>query len=320
MVMKEDENQEGEGRSDSPGDQGVTGLGALLQEEREKKGLSLEDMEKKTRLRPHVLAAIEAEKWEKLPQPVFVRGFIRSYAEALGIGRVRIAELCNKAFPKEEAPPKELDFSRTHRKRTFLYLILAIIVVGGLAYLLQGGQSPEKGPQLGVPEEPLVAESESISPDLNTKPGTSKAKEEKEKDLAQGSGSTTTAEADSTIGPMIPVEAEDSGDEKAGITQKEKKAAVVSESAPPALLELKGVVYERTWIKICIDDEEAEEYIFQRGSQPQWRGKKGFRVIIGNAAGISFEFNGQEHKNLGQIGQVVKLAFPEDFVSRYCED
>lgn len=320
MVKREDENQEGEERSDSQGDQGVTGLGALLREERERKGLSLEDMEIKTRLRPHVLAAIEAEKWDLLPQAVFVRGFIRSYAEALGIGRVKVAELCNKAFPKEEAPPKELDSNRSHRKRTFLYLILAIIIVGGLAYLLQGGQAPQKEAQLRVPEEPSAVEAEGKSPDLNEKKGASLSEEEEKKDSAQGSGSMGNAEADLKVGALNPVETGEGGDEKEMIAQKEKKPALEPESAPPVLLELKGVVYERTWIKICIDDEEAEEYIFQRGSQPQWRGKKGFRVIIGNAAGISFEFNGREYKNLGQIGQVIKLAFPENFVSRYCED
>lgn len=320
MVKKEEENQEGEGRSDSPGDPGVTGLGALLLEEREKKGLSLEDMEKKTRLRPHVLAAIEAEDWDKLPQPVFVRGFIRSYAVALGLEKAKVAELCNRVFPKEEGPPKQLVSSRTQRKRTFLYLILAFIVVGGLAYLLQGGQSSEKVTQFNVPEEQPLTEKKGTSPEVNGKKVASIPEEEKGKEIFQGTDPVSTPESSPTVGPEDPVEAGESGNLRETTVEKEKTAAVDAESVPPPILELKGEVYERTWIKICIDDGESKEYIFQRGSQPQWQGKKGFRVIIGNAAGMSFEFNGIEHADLGQVGQVVKLAFPEDFVSRYCED
>jgi cytoskeleton protein RodZ len=320
MGKKEEENQEGEGRSDSSGDPSVTGLGALLLEEREKKGLSLEDMEKKTRLRPHVLAAIEAEEWDKLPQPVFVRGFIRSYAKALGLERAKVAEFCNKVFPIEEGPPKHLVTSRTQRKRTFLYLILAFIVVGGLAYLLQGGQSSDRGTQFHAPEEPPLTEKKRTSPEVNGNQVASIQDEERGMEITQGSDKVSAPESSPTIGPENSVEAEKGEDLKETTIEEEKTAAVEVEGVPPAILVLKGEVYERTWIKICIDDEEAKEYIFQRGSQPQWQGKKGFRVILGNAAGMSFEFNGTEHADLGKVGQVVKLAFPENFVSRHCED
>lgn len=319
MVKLEGENQESEERSESPGEQGVTGLGAFLQEEREKKGLSLEDMEAKTRLRPHVLAAIEAEKWDTLPQPVFVRGFIRSYGKALGLDKAKVGELCNLAFPKKEDPPSQLDIGRTHRKRTFLYLILGLIVVGGLAYLLQNGQSSEKGTPLSLSEEQPMAVSEYKSPEANREEVGSTTKGEKRNESSQESALVSTTE-DDTVGPVNPVEVEGRDDEKETTIQGENNFPQESESGPPSLFELKGLVSERTWIKICIDDEVAEEYIFQPGSQPSWQGKKGFRVVIGNAAGISFEFNGIEHKNLGKVGQVVKLAFPENFVSLYCED
>ena len=320
MAKSEEENQEGEERSDSPGDRGATGLGALLQEVREKKGLSLEDMETKTRLRPHVLAALEAENWEALPEPVFVRGFIRSYAKALGMERAKVAELCNRVFPKDEGPPKHLVSNRTNRTRTFLYLILALIVVGGLAYLLQSGLFSEKGAPIGVSEEQTVPESQEASPAVNEERVTASPSEEERKETSQEPAPVTTTESGRAVGSQIPVEAGEEGDQKETTNEVERKAAGLPESVPPPLLELKGVVHERTWIKICIDDEQAKEYIFQRGSHPQWQGRKGFRVVIGNAAGISFEFNGKKIRNLGKVGQVVKLAFPEDFVSQHCED
>ena len=76
----------------------------------------------------------------------------------------------------------------------------------------------------------------------------------------------------------------------------------------------------RTWIKICVDDQGPKEYIFQPGSRPQWKAKEGFYVIIGNAAGIEFDFNGKILEDIGNLGQVVKLRLPEDFKAAGCEN
>jgi hypothetical protein len=83
---------------------------------------------------------------------------------------------------------------------------------------------------------------------------------------------------------------------------------------------LKAVVEGRTWIRITVDDEEPREYIFQPGSRPQWKAKKGFDLVIGNAAGIEFEFDGQSMENLGELGQVVRLKLPEGYEGPVRED
>jgi hypothetical protein len=85
-------------------------------------------------------------------------------------------------------------------------------------------------------------------------------------------------------------------------------------------LVLRGTVKARTWMKIHVDDQEPKEYIFEPGSVPQWKAKKGFNVLVGNAAGIEFSFNGKEIGNLGKFGQVVRLRLPEDFKVEISED
>ena len=78
-------------------------------------------------------------------------------------------------------------------------------------------------------------------------------------------------------------------------------------------LVLTGIVHLRTWIRIYIDDEAPKEYILQPGSRPQWKAEKGFYVLLGNAAGMDFEFDGKDIKELGELGQVVSLRLPEGF-------
>jgi flagellar biosynthesis protein FlhG len=57
--------------------------GAFLQHHRLVSGLTLEQVSVETKIRPNLLAAIEKEQWEKLPAPVFVRGFVLQVARLL---------------------------------------------------------------------------------------------------------------------------------------------------------------------------------------------------------------------------------------------
>ena len=86
----------------------VSGIGALLKNEREKKGLSQEQIVDVIRLRKHYVEALESEDWDMLPPPVFVRGFIRSYAQLLGLDEKEAIELYERATPVTSSPPKPL--------------------------------------------------------------------------------------------------------------------------------------------------------------------------------------------------------------------
>src|SRR5688572_6627665 len=60
-------------------------VGAYLREMRETRGVSLEEIARVTRVTSSYLYALEADDYDSLPVPVFTRGFIRAYCQALGI-------------------------------------------------------------------------------------------------------------------------------------------------------------------------------------------------------------------------------------------
>lgn len=60
-------------------------LGAALRERREAMGVTLAEVEVATRIRQKYLAAIEADEWHLLPGEVVGRGFLRNYADYLGL-------------------------------------------------------------------------------------------------------------------------------------------------------------------------------------------------------------------------------------------
>ena len=67
-------------------------IGAFLRENREKQGKSLEDVAIHTYIRPQLLNGIEMGDPDMLPEPIFVQGFIRRYAENLGLKGVELSQ------------------------------------------------------------------------------------------------------------------------------------------------------------------------------------------------------------------------------------
>ncbi len=60
-------------------------MGSYLRRERELRKITLEELSAQTRIRPEYLHAIEAERFEKLPGLTFVKGYLRAYANGIGL-------------------------------------------------------------------------------------------------------------------------------------------------------------------------------------------------------------------------------------------
>ena len=122
------------------------GFGAVLRAAREAEGISVGDMAVQCRLAVTQIRALEEERLENLPEPVYVRAFIRGYAHALKIdpaplvddymmrcGRrgaaVEVGQLPNRS-PSTEAVFHEPPKNRT--LKAVLFVVLAALVGGGI--------------------------------------------------------------------------------------------------------------------------------------------------------------------------------------------
>ena len=73
-------------------------IGSSLREARTRQGLEFPELEQLTKIRPKYLRALEDEQFEILPAPTYVRGFLRSYAEALGLDGQPFVDEYNSRF------------------------------------------------------------------------------------------------------------------------------------------------------------------------------------------------------------------------------
>ena len=96
-------------------------IGAYLRDNREKQSKSLEDIAIRTYIRPQLLSGIETGNPELLPEPIFVQGFIRRYAEALGINGLELAQQFTvnsiPSTPRPARQPEPEDSATTRMTR-----------------------------------------------------------------------------------------------------------------------------------------------------------------------------------------------------------
>ena len=75
--------------------------GKYLAYEREKRGFTAEDIAMKLHLSPHIIHAIEEETHDKLPELVYVRGYIRAYCRLLRIDPIPVLDMYTANLPQE---------------------------------------------------------------------------------------------------------------------------------------------------------------------------------------------------------------------------
>lgn len=77
-------------------------IGQRLREERQNRGLTLEDIAKATKIRHSFLLAIERGEYKKLPSSAYAQGFVQNYAEYLGMSKKEVLALFRREFDEEK--------------------------------------------------------------------------------------------------------------------------------------------------------------------------------------------------------------------------
>ena len=83
----------------------MTSIGDILRHERIRRGLELEQVASETKIGLHLLEAMEANQFDRLPGGVFTRSFLRQYAHALGLDEEEVIASLKEQF---EEPPEPL--------------------------------------------------------------------------------------------------------------------------------------------------------------------------------------------------------------------
>jgi cytoskeleton protein RodZ len=127
-------------------------IGATLREARMRARIDISEIESETKIRAKYLRALENEEWDLLPGPTYVKSFLRTYAEALGLdGKLLIEEykLRHERLSDVEMQPIRPPGAREPRRRRragsgrgwAVLAVVALLIVGlyGLGRIDIGG-------------------------------------------------------------------------------------------------------------------------------------------------------------------------------------
>jgi len=290
-------------------------LGRLLKGRREERHIELDEAFRTTRIQRQALEALENDQWDDLPPEVFVKGFLKIYAEFLGLDKKRVLELYEEVSSVRRAQSELMRQVSPRARRWPWGLILALLVlafIASIAFLNRKDISivgkafqflTVQGPTEEREEEPVRDESGDQS-DADKPEDLASRESFEERDLAEETEFTDTASL-AEQGPeetMIP---------ESDLTDTASLAEKGPEEALTRHLELTAHVRSRTWIAMNVDDQPVKEFLFQPGETFTWEAHEGFDILVGNAGGIDFVLNGMEIGTLGAEGKVVRVKLPK---------
>ncbi len=113
----------------------ATTIGELLRETRQQYGTTVEQIGATLRIRPAFLQAIEDDRHDRLPGPVYALGFVRTYADYLGLDGEAIAQrFKSEAAGLETKPDLSFPMPLPQRSMPGGALLLVALIVAACAY------------------------------------------------------------------------------------------------------------------------------------------------------------------------------------------
>ena len=266
-------------------------IGPILEKKRREKGLSLKEVEQATKIRTRYLEGLEREDPTLLPDPVYARGFLKTYANFLGLN----GEQLSREFRDHLAPRRERQLNSYEGLQrgefdqplinpggvddaersgisgaTILTIVLAVLVlalvISALYYV--GSRSAISTLDSASEEEPVIEQEGEVD-------------SSREEPVA---GSETKSGAD-----------DDS-----------------SEDSPETVQVTVRVVGAPTGLTVLTDGRVASDQYAQPGFSQTFEARRAVSISTANAGAVEVEVDGQNIGRLGRFGQ----ALTRDFASQ----
>src|ERR687893_2060102 len=244
-------------------------IGPVLERARKDRGLSLEEAERATKIRKRYLDGLERDDYSVLPDAVYARGFLKTYANFLGLdGDGLSQELRTRKKPRRErrlsyaAPRGDFDRpiispggvpgaeKRQLSRSTLVTVVVAVLIIAALVGALY-----------------FVG--------LNVRP----------------SAASDAPEAERIAAPVEPAGAAQGDGTPGGLT-----VGVEVEGTP-------------AWIRVRSDSETVFEEVAPPGFSRTFEAGRVVGIRTGDAGAVSVEVNGQDVGPLGEPGQVLEKDY-----------
>lgn len=273
----------------------MTDLGLLLKKARMEKKISLDDLQETTKIRKRYLEAIEEGNYKVLPGNFYVRAFIKSYAEAVGLDPNEVLQLYQNVIPATE--PETIEPIRTTRTSTtrnterlgkwasnIMVISFVILILGIIYYFMNINYKGTNDASNQLPKQ-ITDKIEPAAPktDTGAPPST-------------GTNGGQLAQSAPQPIPSPPVETAPKNEVK--LVKSERGTDYYAVSGTDKLkIEVK-VVGDECWMKIDelgASRQQLHEGILKNGEVKSWELANPAYLRFGKASAMEIVINGQSY-------------------------
>lgn len=282
-------------------------LGAQLRVQRQRLGLSLEDIERHTHIRVFNLNALEQGNLKALPSSVQARGMLSNYASFLGMDPdpvlLRFAEgLQAELFVRRSKPSARggaaaagvRQPSSLRRLLSVDFFIMTFLVIFLVGFLSWGALriSDMRANQTPTATSPSIAEVLSQG-------------EETDEPASGVPGATETPDLE--VQPSLSEE--DTTPEPSGEETRPTATPTVFTVTSGSAVQVNIIARQRAWMRVSVDAEVVFEGRVTPGSVYVFSGSKLVEILTGSGAALQVFYNQQDLGLLGILGEVVNRTF-----------
>lgn len=290
----------------------VEDFGSYLKAERELRGVTLEELHTKTRIPIHYLQALEKNLFNELPEEVFIRGYIRSFAKVIGANEDEVLSAyidITKTAPSIDTNNQSIlnqNDSTFDLKFIFILIFIILFLLGtvwSINILIR-----KFNMDLTKPTPTVLQQKQNKTKEEFKKSSTARNLETN--DTSTTLKKTELPSKSSAIDPKVtnkkssnslstnPIEAfgnssamvKDEDTEEKLKLHADETPTVSTENDIPLKLTIK--VKDDVWFNIEVDDSPVEDFLLARGSEKIFYGKKQFLLNVGNQNAVDLTLNG----------------------------
>lgn len=278
---------------------------------RESMGLTLKDVFERTRISPINLEAIEKKDFHLLPPPVFTKAFIKTYARILGIESTEILARYEQYLETlKEPPPRkgEVKTPSLMAGKYYKYMLWGLSILIGVGIIVFSISSYKS--DVTVPKSQIAAP---IQPTPETKPPESAVVTAEVKGESPGRVDSVPKPEEKDLrqkaAPNVSSPGQQSAD-RANLPQvATSQETIKQQQATGETYRISMEANELTWIRMTAGKNPPQEVLLRPGEKIE-QSASNFILHIGNAGGITIDFQGKSLGNLGRHGQVIHLNLP----------
>lgn len=273
--------------------------GAILNAQRESLELTLQQVADKLNLTRHFVSCLESDSYDKLPGDVFVRGYIRTYANLLQLDAPQVIAVYNEFTSKKLASKEEAikRYARRRNDKNRPWIIVSGVAFVGVALALWYFNS---GPSIDEPVEDttmMVSGTNSmplftpVSPELGAGPVSS-----------EQTGDTALQNAVATTADNQQIEQEVQTSNEVGSSSEIENADTVISLSWGGEDSLQFDFLGDSWLEVeDRGSDQPHRELHTSGETLLIQGTAPFSILLGNARAVTLTLNGRRVDISGNI-------------------